>query len=721
MNDIKKIKKSHTYQIDSSDCGVASLLSVIKYYGGDETISKLRELSGTTIKGTTLLGLYQAAENVGFKAKGCNCGIDDLVEHGKPVILHIINGNLQHYIVCYGFNGDKFIISDPSLGIVYYSKDELLRIWQTRNCLILSPTYAFKLRKDIAEKKKKWLLGIISQDKPILIISAVIGVFISVLGMVMAIFSQKLIDDILPNRDVNKLLIGIVLVSLLLIFRVVLDAIRMKLLLKQGMNFNNRVIDFFYGKLLFMPMSFFDNRKKGDMIARLNDTRRIQNTIVGIVGSSVIDVITVVVCAITLFAYSKIISVIVVLFSLMLFTIIFKYNKPIVKRQQDVMTGYSLTESNFISTISGILVIKGFGKQSLYRKLNHVLYSVFQRRIYDLGSLKIKISVFSGLLSVVVVVIAISVCSFQIISGDMTTGELMAIVGITSTLLPAVSGLALLVIPINEATVAFDRMFEITNDTCIVCDEEGSNVKIAAETINIKDLCFRFSGNKLLLSNINMKFEKGKVVAITGECGCGKSTLISLLQRFYQYEKGSIDIDNINIRSISTDEWMGITSVIPQDVYIFNGTVLSNIMMDDDVSRASDVIQFCNDLGFDKFINKLPLGYLTIVGEEGVNLSGGQKQLLAIARALYKRSPVLILDEPTASMDSETEMFVFNLLKNIKKDKIIICVSHKLDCLKLFSDYIYVIEQNSVSAHGVHAELFNMNNFYGKYWKRILC
>lgn len=133
------------------------------------------------------------------------------------------------------------------------------------------------------------------------------------------------------------------------------------------------------------------------------------------------------------------------------------------------------------------------------------------------------------------------------------------------------------------------------------------------------------------------------------------------------------------------------------------------------------MIQFCNDLGFDKFINKLPLGYLTIVGEEGVNLSGGQKQLLAIARALYKRSPVLILDEPTASMDSETEMFVFNLLKNIKKDKIIICVSHKLDCLKLFSDYIYVIEQNSVSAHGVHAELFNMNNFYGKYWKRILC
>ena len=221
------IEKSYVAQHDTTDCGSACLLALISYYGGDSTIQHLRELSGTTVRGTTLLGLYQAAQAAGFDAEGCKADTNALIEHGKPVILHLtLENKYEHYVVCYGFENGQFVVGDPAKGIVNYKAEELDKLWLSKMCLTLEPNVGFKMQKDISTQKKQWIKKLITDDIGILSASAVIGVAIAVLGMVMSVFSQKLVDEVLPERNIRKLVLGLVLVLFLLLIRIFINALR---------------------------------------------------------------------------------------------------------------------------------------------------------------------------------------------------------------------------------------------------------------------------------------------------------------------------------------------------------------------------------------------------------------------------------------------------------------------------------------------------------------
>ena len=305
MIDRKLIEKSFVRQHEMTDCGAACLLSLIRYYGGESSILHLREISGTSNTGTTLLGLYQAAGSMGFDAQGAEAkGIPDLIEHGKPCILAvIIDKVLSHFVVCYGYENGHFMISDPGKGVREMTEEELSEIW-TRKCLLLEPNATFIKKEAVSGKKKSWIQSLLREDYGLLGASIAIGVVIAVLGMVMAVFSQKLVDDVLPSHNTTKLVAGIVLVLILLLAKVVISALRSKLLITQSRNFNNRIIRFFFGKLLRLPKAFFDTRKTGDMVARLNDTRRIQSVIGTLVGDTIINVLVLVVSLAFLFSTS---------------------------------------------------------------------------------------------------------------------------------------------------------------------------------------------------------------------------------------------------------------------------------------------------------------------------------------------------------------------------------------------------------------------------------
>lgn len=289
------LRKTFVMQHDQTDCGVACLLSLIRYYGGDCTLEKLRELSGTNTEGTSLLGLYQAAGQTGFTAEGCEADAAALIEHGQPVILHITpEKHLNHYIVCYGYDDNRFVVGDPAQGIVHYTSDELERIWLSHACLTLTPSAAFVKAQIQRRDKWRWFVSLLRDDRQLLLFSIVIGAGIAVLSMAMAVFSQRLIDDILPSHNVGKLTAGIVLLGILLIARVGLDAIRQLLLIRQTRDFNNRITDRFYSALLSLPKRFFDTRRTGELVARLNDTQRVQRVVTAVASSVVIDVLTMV-------------------------------------------------------------------------------------------------------------------------------------------------------------------------------------------------------------------------------------------------------------------------------------------------------------------------------------------------------------------------------------------------------------------------------------------
>lgn len=714
----KHINSSHVKQHDSSDCGVACLLSLIRYYGGNSTIQRLREISGTSQTGTTLLGLYQAANVIGFKAEGAEANsITDLIEHGKPTILVVIlDDKFEHYIVCYGVENGQFVIGDPAGGVELYSPEKLGEIW-TKKCLLLEPTEKFARNSDIRQRKQQWLKNLLREDAGILTASVIIGVVLSVLGMVMAVFSQKLVDEVLPAHDTRKLIVGLVLVFVLLQARVFISALRSKLLITQSRDFNNRIIDFFYNRLLHLPKAFFDMRKIGDMVARLNDTRRIQTVISSLAGDTIINALMVVVSLVFLAVYSWQIALIAFLCMPVFFWVIYRHNATIIAQQREVMAGYAMTESNFISTINGIAAIKNFNRQSIFQKINQLLYAVFQGKVFDLGKTQIRIGALSGAASVVIMLGLIAYSSFQVFNNTLSIGELMAVVGITGSLFPAVASLALITIPINEAKVAFDRMFEIIG----IHESEDDNTQsiTAPETVGalaISGLSFRFVGRKKLLDGISMLFNSGSITCIVGESGCGKSTLCQLLQRFYSPEAGTIRLDGVDIRNFSQEQWADLITVVPQEIYIFNGTVLDNICFGIPPKDPNEIIEFCARYGFDRFISELPQGLMTLVGEEGINLSGGQKQLIAFARALYKPSHILLLDEMTAAMDRQTEQTICDLLLQLKKERIVVFITHRLETAKRIGDFTYVIDRGRIQASGTHGELMQSRNFYSEYW-----
>lgn len=563
-------------------------------------------------------------------------------------------------------------------------------------------------------------MNLIKEDYDLLGISVVFGIAISVLGLVMAVFSQKLIDNILPSKDLQKLFLSIGLVTFLLLVRVGFTALRHYMLITQSKQFNNRIIDFFFSSLLFLPKSFFDSRKIGELVARLNDTRRIQRVITQIAGNFIIDFLVTITSIAFLFFYSKTTGYIALLSLPFYFLLIYLFNKKIISAQHDVMATYANSEGNYVNTMSGVSAVKNFNRQSYYAEKNRTIYGVFQDKIFDLGKIDIRLRLFSGIGGVLFLMIILSYTSYLVFKGLMLLGELMAIISIISSLLPSVNNLALVMVPINEAKVAFNRMFEFTNITSETKKSED-NESIEFKRLDVQNLSFRFPGRKRILEDINLSLKKGELVAVIGESGHGKSTLAYLLQKFYEPESGKIIINNNqSLDEINTNSWRQIIGVVPQEIHIFNGNVIDNICLGDSEKEAEKVLQFLVDNGFEKFINDLPQSYMTILGEEGINLSGGQKQIIAFARSLYQNPQLLILDEATSAMDKETEEFITSLITKLKEDIAVFYISHRFHVLKNISDRIYVIVKGKIQAFGSHAELLGGDNLYSKYWKDII-
>ena len=712
---LKLIHKTFVLQHDQSDCGVACLLSLVQYYGGAHTLEELRSLSGTTVQGTTLLGLYQAANSIGFQAEGNETDIEVLKAYNAPLILHLTMGNLEHYVVCYGFEKGVFIIGDPAKGIIKLSPQELNSLWRSKTCLTLTPTPQFKKKTTQQKAQFKWFLNLIQKDVRLLLISGLLGTVIAVLGLAMAIFSQKLIDNILPSKDVSKLIQGVLLLTFLLLARIGISVVREYFLLLQAKDFNTRINQQFFSKLLHLPKFFFDTRKIGELVARLNDTQRIQRVIKMLVSATFIDILVVFITSTFLFYYSWQVGIFTLLSIPIYFFVIHKNNAKIVALQREVMQSYALVESHYINTFQGITDIKIGNKQGVFSKVNKTIFLSSQEKAFQLGKVNIKLSWISGAISVIFLVSILVYNAIQVLNGTLLLGELMAILSMVGSLLPSVLNLALISIPINEAKVAFARMY---NFTAIPPEqEEGENIH-TIDRITLENVSFRFIGRKPILHHLSLQINKGEIVAVVGENGCGKSTLANLLLQFYPPDEGVIYINQqYPLNTIATKSYRSKVAYIPQEVAIFNGNVLDNILLGTPC-KAEDLLAFISEYGFDTYFNQFPQGLTTQLGEKGVNISGGQKQLIAFARALFKKPQLLILDEATSAMDRHTEAFVHRILNQIKRDSLTLFISHRLDSLQHFADRICILENGTVSHSGTHNHLMQTQNFYSDFFLR---
>ena len=711
MIDIKTIQKSGVLQHDSSDCGTACLVTVIKCHGGDSSVEHIRKLSGTDQRGTTMLGLLQAAEKCGFDATGYEADIQDIIEYGKELILHVkLDNGYEHYIVFFGFNGNKFIIWDPAKGLKYMTEDELKNVWISKKCLGLVPNREFVKKDSQRNYILHWLKEKIKPDINILAVSLITGTAISVLSMVMAVFTQKLIDDILPSKDFKLLTISLLLLFILLLAKGILGYVRQLMLLAQGKTFNIRIIDEFFGILLNLPKPFFDTRKKGDFIGRLNDTMRIQRVVTEFVSIYMIDLLVVVFSLIFLFFYSSVSAIISLTFLPLLFLTIYKWNRKIISSQREVMAMYANTESNYIDSLGGITEIKSLRWQDHFKDRNKVVFSEFQERILNLGKIKVTLGMIAGLAGIIYLVLILSVTSVFVFRSKITSGELLAILSICSGILPSVLNLSLIAIPLSEVKVALARMFEFTRSKPESGNDNLEKGPIEIQTIRLKDVSFRFPGRSLLLNKINMQLSKGSLISLAGESGGGKSTMAGIIMRFYDPESGDIIInDELKSDTVSIDNWRSKVVIIPQEIHIFNGTILQNILTDPSEEKLKDLATLINEFGLVRFFDSFPAGLLTQVGEDGLTLSGGQKQIIAFVRTMIKKPDFLIIDEGTSNLDRQSEEILIKIFQKVKRGTGILMISHKTELIRTISDEIYILEGGILSCMSVkkNAEVVN--------------
>lgn len=716
---LKELKKQWIQQHDQSDCGVACLASVIRYFGGESTLEKLREKSGTTKSGTTLLGLYQAAPKFGLIAEPYEADIPNLEKQTDPCILHIVKENhLQHYVVCYGFDGDGFLISDPAEGVKKWSKNELKNVWRSKALLLLKKGENFVTKDDTKREKWRWVKNLAEEDIPILGVAAAVGLFIAVLGLSTAIFTQKLIDDFLPNEDTLKLFVGLGLLTFLLLARNGLSWIRQLFLIRQSRDFNNRMIQSFYGSLLRLPIPFFHNRKTGDLIARMNDTRRLQSTITYLVGDVIIDVLMVVAAAVFIMYYSILLGLFVLLSIPVFFLLTWRYHTPIRDGQQEVMKAHAINESNYVDTIQGIAAIKENNREPFFSNITKQVYGHFQNTIFDLGNVGIRFSFWADTANVLFIIGVFVWGSILVLNGEILLGALIAVVQMSGQLIPSANRLALTNLQIQEARVAFNRMYELTSldPEYNLNDRQNELHELRFDSLDIRNLTFRFPGRSQLLKGISLQVEKGEMVGILGESGCGKTTILHILKRFYREESGDIVInDSKMLKEFPVKEWRNCIASVPQEIKIFNAPLIQNISLSDisDGKKIEQVIKFCNETGLGQFFKTFPQGYATLLGEEGVNISGGQKQIVALARALYQQPQLLLLDEPTSAMDRETEQKVMGLLARLRNQMAVIMVTHRVQSIK-HADRIYTLENGEITVADSPQNLIQYDNLFSK-------
>jgi len=699
---VSKLDKEFILQHGQSDCGPACIASIIQYHQGEYSLDEIRRVTGTTQTGTKLLGLLQGAKSLHFDANGMQAdSIENLKELDDPAILHVVVDNrIQHYVVFYGFDGKDLIIGDPAKGVSLWTAEDLLQRWQSKTLLKLRPNQNFEKPQN-RKKGFSQILNWVKEDFNILISALFMGIVVSILSLSIAIFSQKLVDVILPSKDYTKLIVGIILFALVLMVKAGLGFVRSSFLNVQSKDFNNRMIQSFFGSLLRLPKPFFDSKKIGEMIARMNDTRRIQTTVSSLVGNLVIEALVGITSIVGIFIYSWQIGIVVSLFLPIYFLVLWSVNTPIIKAQKEVMDKYALNEGNYVDVINGIQEVKATNTVSLFHKSTTAIYALFQESIFNLGKIQIKFNFRTEFIGLFLIVSVIAFSSYLVITGELMLGVMIAVLSLSGSVGPALSRIALFNVQLQAAKVAFSRMEEFT--TIETEKTEGEAIE-RINSIELENLSFNFPGSLPLLRNIDLKIERGSITTLLGESGAGKSTILQLLQRFYEPVSGNILANDLKIMTLDLNDYRKGIGVVPQDIKIFNNYLLFNIALSEDPKELEQVPTWCQENGFDQFFTKFPQGYMTLLGEEGANISGGQKQLVGLARALYKNPSVLLIDEGTSAMDRNTEQFILNMIQRIKSDTSVLMVTHRMKVAQQ-SDYVYLLENGAITKEGEPSKL----------------
>ncbi|WP_292008631.1 peptidase domain-containing ABC transporter [Chryseobacterium sp.] len=705
-------------QHDIKDCGAACLASVASHYGLKMPIAKIRQICHTDTRGTNVLGLIQGLEQMGFNAKGVKGGVDALLELPLPAIAHIIvNGQMHHYVVIYKVTKDKVTVMDPARGkLEEYKTEDFSKVW-TGVLILLEPNEYFEQRDEKTSLYKRFW-NLVQPHKSILI-QALLGALVyTILGLSTSIYIEKITDYVLIDgnkRLLNLLSVGMIII---LLFQIFIGAMKSVLVLQTGQKMDKHLILGYYKHLLKLPQRFFDTMKVGEIISRVNDAVKIRTFINDVSIQIFVNIFIIIFSFALMFTYYwklALITALVIPFYFLVYWITNKLNK---KAERQLMEESAELESHLVESITSVKTIKQFGVETFANNKTDNAFSKLLKTIYA----SVMNALFSGnsseFLSRIFTIVLLWVGSGYVIDRVITPGELLSFYALIGYFTNPVSQLIGMNKTIQNALIAADRLFEIMD---LEREENTDKLELTKDNIGdieFKEVSFSYGSRTEVFTNFNCLIKKGETTAIVGESGSGKTTLASLVQNLYSLKAGKIMIGDYDINYISNYSLRSLVSVVPQQIDLFSGNVIENIALGEDFPDIQRILNITKKLGILSFVEKLPNGFQTYLGENGALLSGGQKQRIAIARALYKNPEVLILDEATSSLDTESEMIIQNTLQEFRNQgKTMIVIAHRLSTIAN-ADTILVMKDGQIIEKGNHNELINKDSVYKSMWEK---
>ena len=705
-------------QHDMRDCGAACLASVAGHYGLQLPIAKIRQLCHTDKRGTNALGLIQGLEQMGFNAKGVKASLENLPKAPLPAIAHtIFKEQYQHYVVIYKVHKGKISVMNPAYGkIETYTTEEFAKIW-TGVLILLEPNEYFEQRNEKTGLYQRFY-QLIQPHRSILLQALVGAIFYTLLGLSTSIYIQKITDYVLVDGNRRLLNLLSLIMIVLLLFQIFLGVMKSVLTLQTGQKIDKYLILGYYKHLLKLPQRFFDTMRVGEIISRVNDAVKIRTFINDVSIQIVVNVFIVLFSFALMFTYYWKLALIVALvipFYLGIYAITNWLNKKVERR---MMEESAELESHLVESLNAVKTIKQFGAEIYANNKTDIHFSTLLKTIYK----SVLNSLFSGnaseFVSRVFTIVLLWVGAGYVIDREITPGELLSFYALIGYFTSPVSQLIGMNKSIQNALIASDRLFEIMD---LEQEEVTDKIELTAEqigNINFENVTFSYGSRREVFKDFSCVIQKGKTTAIVGESGSGKTTLATLIQNLYPVNSGKITIGDYEVQYLSHYSLRTLIGVVPQQIDLFSGNVIENIAFGEDFPDMQRVIDLTKQLGILSFIEQLPNGFQTHLGENGSQLSGGQRQRIAIARALYKNPEILILDEATSSLDTDSEQVIQATLNELKRTgKTLIVIAHRLSTIA-HSDTILVLRNGQLIEQGTHQELLARETTYKAMWEK---
>ncbi|EHQ27575.1 peptidase domain-containing ABC transporter [Mucilaginibacter paludis] len=706
-------------QHDQMDCGPTCLRMLAKYYGRNYSIQRLREYSNINKIGVSLLGVSEAAEKIGFRTLGAKVNIEQLNTAVLPCILH---WQQRHFVILYKKKKGKYHIADPALGVIKFTAQEFVDSWFGKTqqnsgiALFISPTPQFYEGEDDKKTGLNWtVLFNYRRAYTRLIIQLFFGLAIgSILQLIAPLLTQQIVDTGINTRNLS--FVNIILIAQIMLFLGTMSVgfIRSWIMLHMTTRINISILTNFLAKLMRLPMGFFESKRTGDIMQRMNDHKRIESFLTGTTLNTLFSLLNLALYIVVVAFYNTQILLIFLVSTILYTSAILIFMKRRRELDQRQFTNSANNQSNMVELITGIQEIKLHNCEQ--QKRWH--WESIQARLFRYSVKSLALSQYqqagSSFINQGKNILITFISAKAVIEGNLTLGGMMAVQYMASQLNSPIEQLLGLMQGYQDAKISLERLNEVHG-----LDDEESVDKHwvydlpSNKSISISNLTFRYpgAGNDPILENVNLQVPEGKTTAIVGMSGSGKTTILKLLLRFYQAEKGEIKVGDTNLNQISFKEWRKTCGVVMQDGFIFSDTIAGNIAVGDDHPNPEQIERAIKVANIQEFIEALPLGLNTKIGSGGNGISQGQRQRLLIARAVYKDPHYIFFDEATNSLDANNEKVIMDNLKDFFTGRTVIVVAHRLSTVRN-ADNIIVLSKGRIIEQGTHMEL---NNIKGEY------